>query len=95
MPNLTQAEADALFALPKRCREDKEHVLPKLGERLNLPLGVPRLHLYREGYAAQWAFPVPLERFSNLTSYTIVLAKGHRLPDCGLVHRPPCAAAAQ
>ena len=27
----------------------------------------PHLHLYREGYDDKWAFPVPSDRFSNLT----------------------------
>jgi hypothetical protein len=26
----------------------------------------PHLHLYREGYADKWAFPIPLDRFRNL-----------------------------
>ena len=26
----------------------------------------PHLHLYREGYADKWAFPVPEERFANV-----------------------------
>lgn len=26
----------------------------------------PHLHLYREGYADKWAFPVPVGRFANV-----------------------------
>lgn len=29
-------------------------------------IGSPHLHLYREGYAAKWASPVPADRFPNL-----------------------------
>lgn len=28
----------------------------------------PHLHLYRAGYADKWAFPVPMDRFRNLSS---------------------------
>ena len=28
-------------------------------------IGSPHLHLYREGYADKWAFPVPSEQFGN------------------------------
>lgn len=31
-------------------------------------VGVPHLHLYREGYADKWAIDVPLERFSDITN---------------------------
>ena len=27
----------------------------------------PHLHLYQEGYEAKWAFPVPSERFADIT----------------------------
>lgn len=30
-------------------------------------IGPPHLHLYREGYADKWAFPVPNEQFGDLT----------------------------
>ena len=30
-------------------------------------IGSPHLHLYREGYADKWAFPVPNEQFGDLT----------------------------
>lgn len=29
-------------------------------------IGSPHLHLYREGFAARWAFPVPETEFGNL-----------------------------
>ena len=29
-------------------------------------IGSPHLHLYREGFGDQWAFPVPVDRFGDL-----------------------------
>lgn len=29
-------------------------------------IGVPHLHLYREGFGDKWAFPVPSDRFSDV-----------------------------
>lgn len=29
-------------------------------------IGVPHLHLYREGFGDKWAYPVPQEKFPNL-----------------------------
>lgn len=31
-------------------------------------VGVPHLHLYREGYADKWAIDVPLDRFRDITN---------------------------
>jgi hypothetical protein len=28
-------------------------------------VGVPHIHLYREGYGDKWAYPLPADRFSN------------------------------
>ena len=33
----------------------------------------PHLHLYREGFNDRWAFPVPTDRFSNLSDATRTL----------------------
>jgi hypothetical protein len=33
----------------------------------------PHLHLYREGYADKWAFPVPGASFSNLADLWVTL----------------------
>lgn len=30
-------------------------------------IGCPHLHLYREGYGHRWAFPVPPDRFPNVS----------------------------
>ena len=38
---LTQAEADALIAMEKRCAEDKDWLFPKPGENLVIPLESP------------------------------------------------------
>ncbi len=27
----------------------------------------PHLHIYREGYGAKWAFPIPVDKFSNMS----------------------------
>jgi hypothetical protein len=32
----------------------------------------PHLHLYREGYGDKWAYPVPVERFRNLSDLAVV-----------------------
>ena len=32
----------------------------------NTRIGSPHLHLYREGFADRWAFPVPTKRFADL-----------------------------
>jgi len=29
-------------------------------------IGVPHLHIYREGYGDRWAYPVPAERFRHI-----------------------------
>ena len=31
-------------------------------------IGSPHLHLYREGFADKWAFPVPVDRFPTLNA---------------------------
>lgn len=33
----------------------------------------PHLHIYREGFGDKWAFPVPSDRFSDLTDYWLTL----------------------
>ena len=121
---LTQSEADALIAVPKRMLEQGLIELPSRGQRKCYPAksvdgrsdflfdvrvsGVrvtnrtcqerahvsevllrldmdgpphdnpdgqeivgPHLHVYREGFAARWAYPVPAE----------ILRYGHLLPD--------------
>lgn len=40
------------FGTPHRNPDDQE-------------VGVPHLHLYREGFHDKWAFPVPADKFSN------------------------------
>ena len=118
--SLTQAEANALFAMEKRRDDDTEWDYPGLGGAVTIPLvstdgrepflldmrrgridlakgtyqnrgrqvvvlarldfggaphrnpdgnrvASPHLHLYREGYDDKWAFPVPSDRFPNLT----------------------------
>ena len=40
------------FGSPHRNPDDEE-------------IGVPHLHLYREGYGDKWAFPVPVEHFPD------------------------------
>jgi len=46
----------------------------------------PHIHLYREGYGDKWAFPVPGERFQDLSD------AGQMLEDfmayCNIVERP-------
>ena len=32
-------------------------------------VGSPHIHLFREGYADKWAFPVPADRFTNLPDH--------------------------
>jgi len=119
--DLTQAEADSLFAMEKIRVDDSEWDLPDLGGKLSVPLispdkkehflidvsrgsidlqrqkyqnrtretiilarmcmgrphrnppelggnevGVPHLHLYREGFADRWACELPAGVFSNL-----------------------------
>ena len=118
MIDLTQVEADALLAMPKRRMETVTYRLPPHRGKILVPLedltgreaffldvgrggislerrtyqtrarhtailarldfgsphrnpdgeeiGVPHLHVYREGYGAKWAYPVPADRFSHL-----------------------------
>jgi hypothetical protein len=40
------------FGAPHRNPDDEE-------------IGVPHLHVYREGYGDKWAYPLPTERFPN------------------------------
>lgn len=49
-------------------------------------LGSPHLHLYREGYGDKWAYPVPLDRFSNLEDPWLTLQDFMRF--CNIVEPP-------
>lgn len=49
-------------------------------------VGTPHLHIYREGYGDKWAFPVPRDRFCELTDVWTTL--GDFLKYCN-VTRPP------
>jgi hypothetical protein len=116
--DLSQSDAEALFAMEKRRKEALTYRLPPHRGKLSIPLedftarevfmldisrggislerrtyqtrarhiailarldfgsphrnpddeeiGVPHLHLYREGYGDKWARPVPTEHFPNL-----------------------------
>jgi hypothetical protein len=118
MTDLSQADADALLAIPKRKKDGAVFHLPPARGKLIIPLedfsereaflldiarggislerrtyqnrgrhtvvlarldfgsphrnpddeeiGVPHIHLYREGYGDKWAFAVPPEHFPNL-----------------------------
>ena len=71
--NLPQAAADALIASRKRRVDARQWDYPGLGGAATIPLlsdgnrvESPHLHLYREGYGAKWAFPVPGDRFRDV-----------------------------
>ena len=49
-------------------------------------IGSPHLHLYREGFGDKWAFPVPSDRFSNLSDPWLTLADFMRF--CNIVDPP-------
>ena len=49
-------------------------------------IGSPHLHLYREGFGDKWAFPVPLDRFSNLLDPWLTLEDFMRF--CNVVEPP-------
>lgn len=119
--NLTQAEADALFFMPKVKLNDDRWEYPGLGGKISIPLissdkrenffldisrgkidllkgkyqnrgrhvvvlvrldfggqphrnpddkevGSPHLHVYREGFGAKWAYPIPTEAFPNISN---------------------------
>jgi hypothetical protein len=124
--NLTQAEADSLFAMEKISTEAREWDMPDLGGGVSVPLispdkkeqfvldiskgridlkrqkyqnrarevvvlarldlgsphrnpdgqevGVPHMHLYREGYGDKWASVLPDGVFSNLDDSWQVLS---------------------
>ncbi len=123
--DLTQAEADSLFAMEKVSADAREWDMPDLGGSVSVPLvssdkkehflldvskgridlkrqkyqnrareiivlarldlgsphrnpdgqevGVPHMHLYREGYGDKWAFTLPAGVFSNLNDSWQVL----------------------
>ena len=49
-------------------------------------IGVPYLHLYREGFADKWAFPVPPDRFRTLGDRWDLLTDFMRF--CAVVEPP-------
>jgi hypothetical protein len=49
-------------------------------------IGVPHIHLYREGYADKWAMPLPLDRFRDAGDPQAVLADFLAL--CNIVEPP-------
>ena len=49
-------------------------------------IGSPHLHLYRSGYGDKWAFPVPNDKFSNLSDAWQTLEDFMRF--CNIV-KPP------
>ncbi len=49
-------------------------------------IGSPHLHLYREGFADKWAFPVPEDKFPNLDDAWLTLEDFMRY--CNIV-KPP------
>ena len=46
-------------------------------------IGSPHLHLYREGYGDRWAYPVPLDHFSNLDNLWLTLEEFMRFCNIG------------
>jgi len=57
-----QTRARNIFILARLDLDGAPHRNPDDTE-----VGVPHLHLYREGYGDKWAYPVPLDAFSDLT----------------------------
>jgi hypothetical protein len=49
-------------------------------------VGSPHLHLYREGFGDKWAYPVPLDRFPNLSDPWQTLEDFMRF--CNVVEQP-------
>jgi hypothetical protein len=49
-------------------------------------IGVPHLHLYREGYGDKWAYPVPAEHFPNIADPWLTLFDFMRF--CTVVEPP-------
>lgn len=49
-------------------------------------IGSPHLHLYREGYADKWAFPIPPGVFSNIDDHWATLQEF--LTYCQVIERP-------
>jgi len=49
-------------------------------------IGSPHLHLYREGFADKWAYPVPMDRFPNLSNSWLTLDDFMRY--CNVVEPP-------
>ncbi len=49
-------------------------------------VGSPHLHLYREGYGDKWAFPVPINHFSNLDDPWLTLEDFMRF--CNIAELP-------
>jgi hypothetical protein len=66
--NLTQEEANILIAMEKH-RADGDRSLGGAPHRNpdDEEIGVPHLHLYREGFGDKWAVPLPADRFRNPT----------------------------
>ena len=46
----------------------------------------PHLHVYREGYGDKWAFPVPADRFPDITDVWATL--GHFMAYCNITQPP-------
>jgi hypothetical protein len=61
------------FGTPHRNPDDEE-------------AGVPHLNLYREGFHDKWAFPVPVEQFSNVGDLWQTLSDFMRF--CNIVEPP-------
>jgi len=49
-------------------------------------IGVPHLHLYREGYGDKWAYPVPEAHFPNLNDHWEALMSF--MDFCAIVKKP-------
>ncbi|MCY4100756.1 MAG: hypothetical protein OXF46_07525 [Rhodobacteraceae bacterium] len=49
-------------------------------------IDTPHMHLYREGFGDKWAFPVPSDKFSNLSDPKITLEDFMRF--CNIIEFP-------
>ena len=85
---LTQSEADALFAMPKKSRSNGSYTFPLdfLAPYNGIEIPCPHLHIYVEGFAHRWAIPAPDELANSNNNLYIIL--GNFLKYCNVQETP-------